>query len=372
MLKQIRRRLVNIPGWHTRRKIVVFDSDDWGSIGLPSKEVFARIQESGFRFEYNPYLKYDALASEDDLSALFESLGKFTDRNGRHPVFTANTVMANPDFDKIRSSGFTEYHYEWFTDSLKKYPQHSGSFGLWQQGMQEKLFYPQFHAREHLNVAYWMKALKAAHPQLMLGFDNNFYILDKATHPDIEHSCTSAHYPKSREEYLSIEAAIKDGLEIFESIFGFRSGSFTGTGYIWASGFEKMLSEEGVKFLKGLIVQSDPDPQTGQLKSKYHYTGQMNKYGQIHLVRNAFFEPGLAENPENTVADCLDRIATAFSSGKPAVISTHRINYIGYIDEKFRTANLSLLKQLIKELVTRYPDVEFMTSDELGSLIEEK
>ena len=65
-------------------------------------------------------------------------------------------------------------------------------------------------------------------------------------------------------------------------------------------------------------------------------------------------------------------ITTAFSSGKPAVISTHRINYIGYIDEKFRTANLSLLKQLIKELVTRYPDVEFMTSDELGSLIEEK
>lgn len=33
-LKQtITHNLLNIPGWHTNRKIVVIESDDWASIG---------------------------------------------------------------------------------------------------------------------------------------------------------------------------------------------------------------------------------------------------------------------------------------------------------------------------------------------------
>lgn len=34
-----KRHFLNLPGWHTRRKIVVIESDDWGSIRMPSKEV---------------------------------------------------------------------------------------------------------------------------------------------------------------------------------------------------------------------------------------------------------------------------------------------------------------------------------------------
>ena len=166
MLQHLKRRLINLPGWHTTRKIVVIDSDDWGSIALPSLEVYKSLRDSGFRMEFNPYLKYDSLASENDLDALFSILTSFKDKNGNHPVFTANTVVANPDFEKIRSSDFTEYHYELFTETLKKYPKHSKSFDLWRQGIDQCIFYPQFHAREHLNVRYWMKSLQAGHPQI--------------------------------------------------------------------------------------------------------------------------------------------------------------------------------------------------------------
>jgi hypothetical protein len=370
MLKQIKRRLMNLPGWHTKRKIVVFDSDDWGSIGLPSLNVFERLKDSGFKFELNPYLKYDSLASERDLTALFDVLIRYKDKNGRNPVFTANTVVANPDFEKIESSGFKEYHYELFTETLKKYPQHKKSFELWQQGINQNIFSPQFHAREHLNISYWMEALQAGQPQIRLGFKNNFYILDTATHPDIIHSCTSAHYPKTKKESIEIEAAVKDGLHIFENIFGYASRSFTGTGYIWSSGIEKMLANEGVRYLKGLVIQREPIIGTGKFRTKYHYTGQRNKIGLIYLVRNAFFEPGMTDNKENCITDCLNRINTAFISGKPAIISTHRINYIGYIIEKFRDENLKIFNLLLTNLLKQHPDVEFMTSDELGSLVE--
>lgn len=368
MFKTVAKRLYNLPGWHTGRKIVVLDSDDWGSIGLPSRETLDRIQNAGFNLKLNPYLEYDALASEDDLNSLFDVLRRHKDVNGNHPVFTANTVVANPDFERIEKSGFKEYHYEYFTESLTRYPKHS--FDLWAQGMKEGLFFPQFHAREHLNIAFWMKALQEGHSQILFGFKNRFYILDKPTHPAIEHSCTSAHYPKSYEEFILIREALEDGLNVFENIFGFRSKSFTGTGYIWNSDFEAVLSDGGVKYLKGLLVQMNPDYRTGNLGKKYHYTGQVNKHGQVHLVRNAFFEPGLTRDNSHTVEDCLSRIRFAFNSRKPAIVSTHRINYIGFIDEGFRKTNLELLDLLLKKVIAEFPEVEFMTTDELGALIE--
>jgi len=369
MFQQLKRRLINLPGWHTKRKLVVIDSDDWGSIALPSLQVFENLKDSGLNIEKNPYLNYDSLASEKDLISLFTILTRFKDKNGNYPVFTVNTVVANPDFDKIQESGFREYHYEYFTETLKHYPQHEKSFKLWEHGIQQRIFFPQFHAREHLNISYWMKSLQQGHKQIREGFINKYYILDNATHPDIKYSCTSAHYPKDQQESFEIESYIRDGLRIFEQIFGYKSRSFTGTGYIWESRIERMLKDEGVRYLKGLIIQRDPIIGSDKFRKKYHYTGQTNKLGQIHLVRNVFFEPALTKNKEKCVLDCLDRIDTAFNSKKPAVISTHRINYIGYIFEDFRDNNLKLLDILLTQLLRRHPDVEFLNSDELGEVI---
>ena len=39
ILSGIKKWLINIPGWRTNRHIVVIESDDWGSIRMPSCEV---------------------------------------------------------------------------------------------------------------------------------------------------------------------------------------------------------------------------------------------------------------------------------------------------------------------------------------------
>jgi hypothetical protein len=33
--KSIKQNIINLPGWRTNRKIIVFESDDWGSIRMP-------------------------------------------------------------------------------------------------------------------------------------------------------------------------------------------------------------------------------------------------------------------------------------------------------------------------------------------------
>ena len=121
-----RKELYNMIGWRTKRHLVVIESDDWGSIRMPSREVYEEFLRRGIRVDNDPYCRYDALATKDDLTNLFEVLQSVTDKNGNHPVITANCVVANPVFDKIKESNFTEYFYEPFTATLDKSEAHQG------------------------------------------------------------------------------------------------------------------------------------------------------------------------------------------------------------------------------------------------------
>ena len=48
------------------------------------------------------------------------------------------------------------------------------------------------------------------------------------------------------------------------------------------------------------------------------------------------------------------------------------MNYIGSINPNNRKENLKLLDQLLKKVIMLWPNVEFMSSDQLGNLITNK
>ena len=76
------------------------------------------------------------------------------------------------------------------------------------------------------------------------------------------------------------------------------------------------------------------------------------------------------DESKNWIDNCLKEIEIAFRWEKPAVISSHRVNYIGYINSANRTNGLKQLKTLLDEIVKRWANVEFLTTDQLGDLIE--
>lgn len=365
----ITRNILNIPGWRTNRKIVVIESDDWGSIRMPSKEVYDFLLKKGIHVDKLSFNRYDSLASEEDLSALFDVLLRFKDKNGNHPIITANCVVANPDFNKIKRSGFNEYHTEVFTETLKRYPNHSGSFQLWKDGMNAGLFHPQFHGREHLNVLRWMNALRKNVGNVRLAFDYGMNDLSTSGNIISENSFMDSFSYNDEHEFEFIKNSIIEGTQIFENLFGYRSSSFIAACYIWDSKQESILADCGIKFIQGGHFQKCPIPgRTNIYKKKFHFTGQENKYNQYYLVRNCFFEPS-DTGALGLIDDCLKRIKTAFSWNKPAIISSHRLNYIGYIVPENRTNNLDLLSQLLSKIISKCPEVEFMTTDQLGALI---
>jgi len=68
------------------------------------------------------------------------------------------------------------------------------------------------------------------------------------------------------------------------------------------------------------------------------------------------------------VNSCLAQISSAFHWNKPAVICSHRINYIGFIDEKNRDRGLRDLNLLLKKIIQKWPEVKFISTDELDKL----
>ena len=363
----------NVFGWRTERKIVVIESDDWGSIRMPSKEVYELLRKAGLGVDKDPYNKYDSFSSEEDLTRLFEVLSAFKDKKGNSPVITANCVMANPDFDKIRASNFQEYHFELFTETLKRYPKHTNSFKLLQEGIAKKLFYPQFHGREHVNIYRWMKALKENSKDTRLAFDNGLFGISANSNKESRSHYMAALDFDSEEELNNLKFIVKEGLNLFEQVYGFRSVSFIAPCYTWSGSLEPLLYDSGVRYLKGNFIQAEPAHTSGRIryKRRYHYLGQQNNHQQYYLIRNCFFEPSQKENYD-WVTYCLKEIDNAFRWHKPASISMHRLNFIGFIDPSNRDRNLPKLKTLLSEILKRWNDVEFMTSAQLGDLISQQ
>jgi hypothetical protein len=366
----IGRNLHNVLGWKTSRKIVVIESDDWGTVRLSSKKAFDRFLKMGYPVNECVYNKNDSLESNDDLELLFEVLSGVKDAHDNFARVTANTIVANPDFNRIREDQFEKYHYEPFVETLKRYPNHDRVFELYQQGIRSGVFVPQFHGREHVNIQRWLSALRQGKEDILLAFDENMLSVHSEMNPTYLNEYMDVFDGDTTDVLESQRSILKEGLFLFKKLFGYSSTSFIAPCYIWSSEIELDLHNNGVHYLQGVYTQKEPRFEPGfKYKRRYHYQGQKNKLGQRYLIRNVFFEPSFNSSVD-WIADCLKRIETAFKWRKPAIISTHRVNYIGHINPLNREKNLKMLKEFLRRITHKWKDIEFMTTAELGAVID--
>lgn len=352
-------------GYQTDKKQILLLSDDWGSVRIKSTQDQEALVKKGLIIN-NRFDQYDSLETNEDLELLFEVLTKYKDHNGNHPCITAVTNVANPDFKKIKESDFQEYHYETIASTYLRYPDSDRVLNLTHEGIHNKIFIPQSHGREHVQVNWWMEELQNKDSFASKFFDHEFFFLyNSLLKNNYRGRDIVAAFDVLTQDDLDSQIIIaKDSLIIFDNLFGFKSKIFTPPALFYNPQIEEIIKREGIDWID--VGRLFKVPQTdGTEKWQFNYLGRKKKSGLKVLVRNAMFESNISQS-ESAVDRCLYDIEQAFKLRQPAIISNHRACFTGRIDDNNRRKGLFELDLLFSRIVKKWPDVEFISINELN------
>ncbi|MCA1918814.1 MAG: hypothetical protein LDL38_05400, partial [Flavobacterium piscis] len=290
-------------------------------------------------------------------------------------VFTPFCNMANPDFDRIKAESFTEYYYETLDKTCQKYPKHDRLLLYWKEGERNRLFCPQLHGREHIHVGRWWELLKNKDEGIRKAFELNS--VGPSAYRGISYpNYLGALHPIKSDEIPGLHQILEDAGRLYQEYLGHTPESFVAPNAEEPAELESTLYKIGVKTITRAKRRIYPIGD-GRYGKEWNWPGKINQFGQVILVRNAFFEPVCFGEPDKAhitdwVDRCMKQISIAFAWNKPAVISTHRVNYVGSIRPENREKGLSELKKLLTQILKKWPDVEFMSSFELGETLRNK
>jgi hypothetical protein len=362
--------LKNSIGWKTKRKIVVFSVDDYGNVRLHSKEARAKLDQAGLKV-YSRFDLFDTLETKQDLEQLYAVLDSVKDKNGRSAVFTPFSLPCNIDFEKMEADNFQKYYFEnlpvTYSKLAKEQPEaYHGAWELWKDGIAKGFLKPQFHGREHLNLFVFNDKLEKRDPELLTALQNKSYTsISDEDYPTMSSTAALDFWDAKDNEKL--KPILIEGLQLFKEVYGYPSNYFTPPVYQIHHSLFSTLNENGIKYIDLGLVRKEHQGQNSY-KSSFNYIGKRTKEGLTIMVRNIVFEP-TEERGLDWVNFTMKQIERAFRWNKPAIISSHRVNFCGHIDPKNREIGLQALRKLLQEIVKKWPEVEFMAADELGDYL---
>jgi hypothetical protein len=361
---QIFNHVKNIPGWHTNRKIIVFSIDDFGNVRLGSKQARMSLDKEGFK-PYSRFDTHDTLEAREDLYALYDVLTSVKDVKGSHAIFTPFSLTCNLNFEKVEEDGFKQVHLENLNETYHKlsmiYPKiYDKTWEAWNEGIKTGIFKPEFHGREHFNYNTIQNRLNANDIELLKVLKCRSLTNLSKRNNETPYSVAFGYQNFKENKYLA--SIINDGIERFQIVFGFKPSCFMPPSTIISPILHENLISNGIKSIDTRLYGSY---QYSEFKNKIElrWSGKKIKESTAKfIVRNCVFEPF---QQSHSLEICKSMINAAFSMNKPAIISSHRINFVGSIDESIRNNTLCTLKELLHWVKTKYPEVEFLSLSEL-------
>jgi glycosyltransferase involved in cell wall biosynthesis len=345
------------------RPVLVIESDDWGWCpGDPNQMLFV---EKAFGSKFTEDGLLPVLETPDDMERMAQVLLKHKDSRNRPAVLTANMMLANIDFEATKQSGFKQLKLIDIDSNSAINPISKSLLKAYNRCMNLGVFKPQLHGLQHVNAIGWLRDLQNGNKLAMCFFDAKFppsgYFNNNWKYNSVYVDFSTV--PSTGIPYNVQLSDINDAVRVFKRIFGFLPLSTIAPFYIWDKTTEKAFSEMGVKYLQAGNMQVAKLDTHRRLTECYHGLGTRNEYGAIYLNRNIFFESNRAGSvPVRTVQK---RICRAFSTYQPAVISSHRINFVG--GSAYR--HLAAMDETLTYLEKTYPDIFYMSSDELGEML---
>ncbi len=365
----------------SNRKAIVIESDDWGAcLALPNMNEYEDLREL-FPACYNQSILNElttTLESPSDMEKLFSVLEGFTGGDGRYAVFQANYVMSNPDprygisgLESCRLVPLPDLPTVWRRGDIIRKAREGISRGLW---------HPEFHGKTHVNHRAYLRDLRESDlAALISAKGRSWYVWmilyssgNKSDGQYYDHfsEWSSGLPPEQQKE------DIESGIAIFESVFGRKPRSAIAPSYIWQFRTERFLNNCEVRIIQGKNRQyrvnhlkKISDLVDKKIVNRLWLT-EMGDYNPIlglrYLSRNVDFEPS---SDPMSVTKAYEQILEAWKRDQPAIISTHRSNYVG-LDVKTIDNNLKQLRHLLQRIQSDHPQAVYLTDWEVAQLYE--
>lgn len=318
--------------WRCREPVVVFESDDWGLERRACSEFLRAWGEPGEWAD-------EERETPEDLFRLYEVLELYRDPFGRPACFTANFVVANPDFNAIERDDFARYS-DIPIDQLDGLPQ------AWREGLEQRVFFPQYHGRAHFWPERWLEDLRANAPGAREMFARHCHGgLSLMNGQNWRYHSEYFDWHSGRERSgEELHLWLGEGLKVFKRTFGYSPRSVIMPHYLLTPRSARSWRAHGGEFVQGtdyrILRRADGLPCIIS-----HVLGEQSSDGLLLLRRNVKFDPR-PQRPDMGVDQAIRNIELSLSSRVPAVVDTHRINYTGLCRDEGLEALAILLRAL--------------------------
>ncbi len=359
---------LNLIGKCFNEQWVVIQSDDWGSIRVPQNKG-AQQRLSTLSNNLSIFQKFDTLDISEDWIAIIELLDKFKDSVGKNPVFTANFVTGNPNFERIKEYEFTQFFWDPFyfnyeqTNSSKL-----STLEVVKQGISKGIIEPQYHGRQHVNHKKWLQYLASGDKNALDFFELNMWIFDSFNSKGLRNlNAVFDSLDYTKEE---VELEFQEGINVFHNAFGQCPESFIPNNYFFNRQWNSVLPKFGINSIQGMKFGFELNASDLTVKFRRNNKKDVQNGSLVQLVRNVVFDPALElVSPKNdSVNWAKEQIKMAFALKKPVIIDSHRVNYVGGIDVNNRNNGIQKLGELLEWLIQTYPKIRFISTADLANL----
>jgi hypothetical protein len=331
--------------WRGARAVAVH-SDDWGLAGYaPDAATAAALDLAALRPGHFPaaYLA-STLESAGDVDRLADLLAAHRGRDGLPPVFQPNYILGSQTYEPADAAA------PWRTRLLPELPPLYARPGLWQavdRARRLGVWSPELHGLWHYDPAL-RRAAVAAEPSAARAAADGVLLF-----PDAARACELGAW----RDAASLDAELATALDVFAGLFGERPSSVIAPDYRWSGRDEARWLRAGIRG-----VQAKREQRRTRVGGWPCRLGKVLDRGRskawdrdrVYIERNVRLETAQLPDAATAAARCLAGVRSAWASGRPAVIETHRLNY-AHLDPVVAETGRTALDRVLADLEAAPP-----------------
>ncbi len=370
---------------------VAFESDDWGLAGfVPRAIVLQGLDRSALAGERFPQVYWESTLEDSvTVDRLVRLLLRFHDGTGLPPVFQANYIMSSYEYgggraangplaDSSSSSGSsgeealpnsvaTATASElWRRYDLPAFPASYPRPGMWEaveMAIARGVWQAELHGSFHYDPQLRREAV-SRDPLAREAAERGVLVF-----PGSQRAWELGPWRPTSQ----LAEELDHSLWLFAELFGRPPHSVIAPDYVWDARCEDLWESRGMNVIQAKREQRHPRRRGGAVgerlaKAWERAVSRLFHPDRIYLERNCRLEAVQATDWRQVAVACYEDVQQAWQTGEPAVVETHRINFVHLRPEVAEAGHRALAYLLELLCAAKESALVFLTDGEIAQL----